>query len=434
MRILLYTRPNTEVFLRNLARAVDESCEMYEISDFRGHGDAWAGKYLNGNEKKVFFDKNEHENIRLRCRFLRSIEREKAYDLIDKYAFFVINIFNDFKPELVLSQLPDNYCMDIIQRIAVKQKVFLASMVETFLIGYSRLTLRGERIDIRESSRDEAERVTKELLDKTYKPYYLDRAGNTYFKHIYYVGRRKLIETFYYPLKKMVEHDRWNYHYNTLYYRRMRISDVVNRKVEKLFKHVEDICIDDTCVYVPLHCSPEATVDYYGDDPKYALYEEFMYDIAETAEKGIRLLIKEHPAMYGMRNARFYEKMASLKNVTLIHPYDNSNEILNKCKYVLVFSGSVGVEAVIRNKVIFTLTSNYYSDLSPNIYKVKKLTNDLLKIDYADYDGVKFMQDVLNGFMYAKQGPQSNMKDSDTEAMGMYIRKNYENHAEQHLN
>ena len=434
MKILLYTRPNTEIFLHRLAHAVDNSCELYEISDFKGHGDVWAGQYLNGEQKLNLFDENTHENIRLRCRFLRSLEKETAYELINKYSYFVNFVFNNFHPDMVLAQLPDNYCMDVIQRVAIKKNVFLASMVGEFIKSYSRLTLRGERVDIRKASREEAECVTKELLDKAYKPFYSKRVGNTYWRHMLYIARRKLIESFYYPLKKIVEHDPWNYHYNTLYYRGTKISDIVSKKAEDLFKHIQDLEVDDTCIYVPLHCSPEATVDYYGDDPRYALYEDFMYLIAKTADEGVRLLIKEHPAMYGARKIAFYQKMTSVKNVTLIHPYDNSNEVLNKCKFVLVFSGSIGVEAAIRDKVIFTLTSNYYSDLSPNIHLVKKITKDLLDTEYIPYDEVRFMQDMMNGLMDAKLGPQSAMDTSDTEAMGKYIRKYYESRPKQHLN
>lgn len=434
MKTLLYTRPTSEVFLRKLARAVDNSCEVYEISDFKGRGDVWAGQYLNSEQKLNLFDENTHENIRLRCRFLRSLKKEKAYKLIDKYSYFVNLVFDNFHPDMVLSQVPDNYCMDIIQRVAIEREVFLASVAESFINSYSRLTLRGERIDVRKASREEAERVTKDLLGKAYKPFYSKRLGKTYWRHMYFIVRRKLIESFYYPLKKIIENDPQNYHYNTLYYHGVKISDVVSKSAESLFKHVRDLNVDDTCIYVPLHCSPEATVDYYGDDPKYALYEEFMYHIAKTADEGIHLLIKEHPAMYGARKIAFYRKMASLKNVTLIDPYDNSNEILNKCKYVLVFSGSVGVEAAIRDKVIFTLTSNYYSDLNPNIYLVKKLTKALLNKEHIPYDCVEFMQSMMNGLMDANIGIQTALDTSDTETMGQYIRKYYERHPKQHLN
>lgn len=434
MRILLYTRPNSEQFLTTLAKDIDPAAQLYSISDFKGHGDIWAGKYLKEKNELDLFENDIYENIRLRCRFLRSLQKDTAYRLIRKYAYFVNQVFENFKPDMVLSQLPDNYCMDVIQRLAVLKSITLISMTGEFIHGYSRLTLRGERIDVREVSREEAQKVTDELLDKMYKPFYAENLGNTYKKHIKYIVRRKLIETFYYPLKKIQEGDPWNYHYNTIYYRGKKVSDIVNKKAEKLFTHISDLQDSENYIYVPLHCYPEATVDYYGDDPQFSLYEDFMIKVASEADKEIRLLIKEHPAMYGARSIDFYQKISRIDNVTLLHPYDNSNEVLNRCKYVLVFSGSVGVEAVIRNKVIFTLTSNYYSDLSPNIYLVKKLTADLLEKEYIPYDGVQFMQDMMCGLMDGKLGGQAGLIESDTKIMSNYIKKYYEKHPKQKLN
>lgn len=434
MRILLYTRPNSEEFLRNLAREVSSDCELFEISDFKGHGDIWSGNFLNGKQDMILFDDAIHENIRLRCRLLRSLQVETAYRLIDKYSFFVHTVFEKFKPDLVLSQLPDNYCMDIIQRVALMKGIVCASMIDEFISGYSRLSLRGERIKIRESSAEEAENIIKQLTDKDYKSVYATDVGNTYHKHIKYIIRRKLIESFYYPLKKKMEGDPWNYHYNTTYYKGTHISEIVNKSIENIFVHIKDIQVDTNCIYVPLHCYPEATVDYYGDDPKYALYEDFMLDVVKNTDQSIRLLIKEHPAMYGARKISFYKKLNEMDNVVLLHPYDNSNEVLKKCKYVLVFSGSVGVEAVIRKKVLFTLTSNYYSDLSPNIHPVSRLSSELLDIEYNPFDNVIFMRNLLDGLMDCRLGDQAHLQQSDIKEMGIYVRKYYESMPLQKLN
>lgn len=434
MRILIYTRPNSEEFLQKLAREVSSDCDLFEISDFKGHGNIWAGNYLNGKQSMILFDDATHENIRLRCRFLRSLRVETAYQLIDKYSFFVHTVFENFKPDLVLSQLIDNYCMDIIQRVALMKGIVLASMTGEFISGYSRLSLRGERIKIRESSAEEAENVIKQLTSKDYKAVYATDVGNTYHKHVKYMIRRKLIESLYYPLKKKMEGDPWNYHYNTIYYKGAHISEIVNKNIENMFVHIKDIQVDANCIYLPLHCNPETTVDYYGDDPKYALYEDFMLDVVKNADQRIRLLIKEHPAMYGARKISFYKKLNAMDNVVLLHPYDNSNEVLKKCKYVLVFSGSVGVEAVIRKKILFTLTNNYYSDLSPNIHHVSRLSSELLDIDYSPFDNVIFMKNLLDGLMDCTLCDQAHLLQSDIKEMGAYIRKYYESMPLQEIN
>ncbi len=333
-----------------------------------------------------------------------------------------------------MGQLPDNYCMDIIQRIAVDNNVTIINMIGEFISGYCRMTLRGERINTRNASFDEARMVLKELLDKDYKSNYSNALGHTFKKHLYYFYRRKLIESIYYPMKKHLKNDPMNYHYNTFIFKGLRRKDVVNKDIEKLFTHIDQIVDFSKCIYIPLHCYPEATVDYYGENPAFALYEELMLRLVKESDKCVTLLIKEHPAMYGARAISFYKRLKSYGNVVLLNPYDNSNYVLSKVKYVLVFSGSVGIEAVIRNKVVYNITDNYYSDLSPNIHKIERIDNKLLNLDYIPYDNVRFMQQLLCGLMNVKMGNQSNLLSSDIAGMGKYMKEYYENHPKQILN
>ena len=434
MKILIYMRPNSELFLTNLAKAIDKDCSIYKICDFKGYGDYWCGKALYLNEKDTSFSNDIMENIRLRCRFLRSIDKELAYSLIQKYTHGIREIFNKQKPDLVLAQIPDNYCMDIIQRIAVEHGSTLIHVIGEFIKGYSRLSLRGEYIYTREATLDEAKKVVKFLLDKSYIANYAKDLGNTRLAHSKHYLRRKLIEDYYYPMVKRFKGDKYNYHFNTIYYRNTRLTDYVSDKIDALFTDLEDINFDNTCIYVPLHVYPEATVDYYGDNPKFALYEDYMVNLLAKSDPSVRLLVKEHPAMFGGRNAKFYKTLKCIKNVVLVHPYINSNLILNKVKYVLTYSGSVGIEALIRDKVVFTLIDNYYSGLSPNAHRINRIDKTLLDYKYQEYDPVVFMRDLLCGLMDAKMGNQSNLASSDIERMAFYIKRYYKSRPVQNIN
>lgn len=57
---------------------------------------------------------------------------------------------------------------------------------------------------------------------------------------------------------------------------------------------------------------------------------------------------------------------------------DRSNELLNMVDNVLVDTGTVGVEALLRGKRVISLSDNYYSDLHPNIVRSGSVTREVL--------------------------------------------------------
>lgn len=426
MKILLYIRPNSDDFLTRLAKVIEPNCNVIKLCDFRGYGDIWCGNFLYQSDSYgIDIPKELLEDIRLRCRFLRKQKIELAYSLIRKYSRGIRDVFEKEKPELVLAQIPDNYCMDIIQRESLSRKITVINMVGEFIKGYSRLTLRGEYIHTRNASDEEAKNVLEFLLDKNYVANYAKNLGESHKQHRKIMARRKLIETFYYPIKKLIEKDKYNYHYNTMYYKGIKIKDVISDRIDNLFIELDELELNDEYIYVPLHVYPEATVDYYGPDPQCALYEDYMVDVLSNSDPNIKLLVKEHPAMYGARPSEFYYRLSQIRNVFLVNPYTNSNMILDRVKYVLTFSGSVGVEALIRRKVVYTLINNYYSDLSPNARKIERITDDLVKVEYEEYDNIVFMKALLEGLMDAQLGGQSTLSDSEIDKMGKIMRNYY---------
>ena len=434
MKILLYIRPNSDDFLTRLAKAIDANCSITKLCDFRGYGDIWCGSFIyklyNGPS---LYPEELMEDIRVRCRFLRNQNKQFAYQLIAKYSVGIERVFDEYKPDLVLAQIPDNYCMDIIQREALKRNITVINMVGEFIKGYSRITLRGEYIWTREATNEEAEQVVKFLLDKDYVANYAKGLGESHFQHRKMFIRRKLIETFYYPIKKTLDRDKYNYHYNTLNYKGLKLSDVVNKKIDSLFSDFEDISFDDNFVYVPLHVTPEATVDYYGPDASCAKYDDYMLDFIKKSDSSIIFLVKEHPAMFGARDSSLYYRLSELPNVILINPYVNSNLILENVKYVLTFSGSVGVEALIRKKIVFSMINNYYSGLSPNVHVVERISSEMMRLEYEEFDNIIFMKRLLEGLMDAQLGAQASLSSSEIEKMGSIMRNYYDSNPTQEI-
>lgn len=123
------------------------------------------------------------------------------------------------------------------------------------------------------------------------------------------------------------------------------------------------------------------------------------------------------------RRMDFYEKLKSYINVSLINPHESSNSILSKVQNVAVFTGSVGVEALLRNKRVLTFTKNYYSALHPNVIQVEKLSDDSLETEIRTYPNELFINDILQGLFKARFYNDKSMKNSDIEAMSRNFRE-----------
>lgn len=116
-------------------------------------------------------------------------------------------------------------------------------------------------------------------------------------------------------------------------------------------------------VYYPLHFEPEVSLLVYG--PEYANQLELCRRIALALPAGVRLLVKEHPAMVASRPREFYEDLQGLVNVEVVHSSVPSWTIFSdeRCRAVLVVMSSVGFEAAINGRPVVLLAPAVYDSL-----------------------------------------------------------------------
>lgn len=426
MRFLLYTRPETNEYFHRLVEKVNYDAKKFTISDFKDQGDIWMGEYLNDKsfEYDIIYFGEELQDIIERCRFLRKINFNTAKRLVNIYATIVSKLMDENKFNFVFSQIIDNYCMDVIEREATKRKIPVIATCVTFINGYSRFTIRGEWRSLNKIiSNDEIDGLLKTLLDTSFK----GRVGGIKAKSkidlykIFY--RRLLIEKLYYPLIKLIKNDKYNYHYNTKVLTSSKSSDYIFSE-NKYYSLIDELNYKN-CVYVPLHCTPEATTDYFGSDKKFGNYEKLMIDFFENSDDKITFLVKEHPAMMGWRHKDFYEELKKYKNVKLISPKVSSNLLLQRIDNVVTCTGSVGVEALLKNKKVFLLTENYYSDKSPNAYVIDYLKQEDIDIPIKEYSNKKLMEELLSGFINIHIYGEREMYKIDIDGLAKEIKKYY---------
>lgn len=428
MKILLYARPASKDFFLKLIERTFGETNIIMISDFKGMGDIWSGQYIY-NEKfssPILLDNDSFCDIYNRCRFLRSQPKHISNMLITRFWNGVNQLFKDEKFDLVISPLIDCYTMDIIERVSKKQKCPFISPVSHFFNGYSRFTIRGELIRINRSiDKTEVDKVLNTLLQDSYKPNFSINKQISEGKQFKFFVRRNLIDDIYFPLKKKKEGDPLNYHYNTGSFQTRKITDYIGRDINQCLIKINDIKNFNDSVYIPLHYSPEATVDYWCDDSKLAYYEASICNLINNSDKDIRFILKEHPAMLGKRHIKFYQELLKNSNVNIIHPYENSNDLLKRIENVLVYTGSVGVEALLRGKRVFTVTENYYSNLHPNILKIDKVDKKMMDYKLTEYSNNDFIYHLLQGLFKGQYYGDWNINNSDineiSKALSLYL-------------
>lgn len=161
---------------------------------------------------------------------------------------------------------------------------------------------------------------------------------------------------------------------------RSSLNHLVNLRLKKfyhknmagmkgLFKPLDS----EKFIFFPLHVQPEISTllyaPYYVDQP--ALIEI----IAKCLPVTHILAVKEHPAMFGLRDISFYRRISKLPNVRLIHPFEDSYEIIKKSEGTIVLTGTVGLESILLGKPVIILGNVFYDiyDLAFKVDSIKEL-------------------------------------------------------------
>lgn len=127
-------------------------------------------------------------------------------------------------------------------------------------------------------------------------------------------------------------------------------------------------------IYIPLQMFPEATIDYACENIKYLDYYKNLFLFIKNHHNKFNIVIKEHPNIMGFRPPGFYKKIKYDKRVNVIPTFVSSNLVLNKIDCVLVWTGSVGFDALIRGIPVISFCNPYYAS-SKRLLKINQQTS-----------------------------------------------------------
>ncbi len=111
--------------------------------------------------------------------------------------------------------------------------------------------------------------------------------------------------------------------------------------------------------YYALHLQPEMSTmiqaPFWQD--QLALIE----NIARSLPLDVRLYVKEHAPMVGVRPLSYYERIKAIRNVRLVDPALSSIDLIRDSELVVTITGTVGFEALLIGRPVITFGQVFYN-------------------------------------------------------------------------
>jgi hypothetical protein len=319
----------------------------------------------------------------------------------------LINVVEDFKPDLVLDINNDNLQRTILAEILNVKNIPYITLehprigllkIPTFNIGTSQDKYLLDSINNMKENN---------FLNSSFALKYIKNANESEkIMSVEYKNSRTsqyynepLVKSIKFIIKVFFRYLHLRYFSNNANYIRKKI--MINTNEKKLLIHhikvtlkrryllrkniyFENPTVGEKYVYMPLHLIPESSTSVKA--PFYINELSIIEAISKSLPIGWKLYVKEHQSMLGERSLKFYKKVKEFYNVKLVqlnYYKDPKPWIMNSLGVALI-TGTTALEAVILGKkaIIFGTTPfetvegitkiRYFSELPE---KIKQFTN-----------------------------------------------------------
>lgn len=366
MKILCHVDPWCKDQFAMIGKGVDPDATLVFVSGFKkfdetGLAEAYY-RYVDGAEDLADWADQADSEVILRCRLLRSFQLSYAHRHVRALRRAARELLVAERPDIFICNTVDQFVHDIFFQEARQLGVATYGMIQSFVNGYFRISERGEMRIVRSPSNEEVERVRSRLAGDNYIPNFIAKAKRspraTYFRIMF----SNLARVVYFTARRFLTNERYNYHYwasaRTPWQLQAHLLPKWSFGTPDWRSEIASA--NKPVIYIPLQHFPEATVDYWTQDPHFVDYPTRLVEIVNRLRQDFHVLIKEHPGVWGYRKPGFYRQFESLENVTICPTADPSQECINVCDAALVWTGSVGFEAALRGKPVLSVCTPYY--------------------------------------------------------------------------
>ncbi|NJR71660.1 MAG: hypothetical protein HC782_00200, partial [Gammaproteobacteria bacterium] len=318
---------------------------------------------IRKKQQKSYQEATELElDIILRCRLLRGIDRKTALFHLRAMWHAMGVVLDRIKPCLILTETIDSYVIDILHFQAKLKNIKIIGLVPTFISGYFRISVRGEFVLSRTVAEDEIQSVLNMLLKSDYLPDFVQTSKQRFSMLPTRRWLNNLSKIPYFWLKRLNPRGRYVLH------------NWAALIMAKQWAHLWPVSYlgdfnwrnrllnsKKPVIYIPLQLIPEATVDYWCADLAAVNYDAYLIRLVSYLKNDFTIFFKEHPNALGYRNPILYDQLCQADSLFFVPTNVPSQQLIEACDAVLVWTGSVGFEAALRGKPVLTTCEPYYA-------------------------------------------------------------------------
>ncbi|MBV4530503.1 hypothetical protein HU719_003585 [Pseudomonas sp. SWRI107] len=304
----------------------------------------------------------EARDVIARCRLLRTLSDQQARRHLCAMARAIEDVLEELAPTLVVSLIIDSYVMDLLHILVRARSIRFVAFIGTFVNGCYRISARGEANFFGDADPALVEELRHKLLADSYAPVFNSQSISSPRKSVYRRWAANIARVPWFWLKRVLGGDYHNYHYWVSQQQSLELLHWLPPTdpgdpgwMDKLKASSRPK------VFIPLQMFPECTVDYWCQDLRVIDYYAVLDRLLDTLSKRFNVVIKEHPSVMGNRPTGFYSRLAKDPRVTVVPTYTPSNLVLKEADAVLVWTGSVGFESILRGKPVFGLAKPFYA-------------------------------------------------------------------------
>jgi len=151
--------------------------------------------------------------------------------------------------------------------------------------------------------------------------------------------------------------------------------------------------------FLALHVVPELALLVHAPFTQNEI--ENARNVAQALPVGMKLYVKEHPAMVNYRTRTFYKALLQIPNVVLLPPELRATDIIPHASLVVTITGMVGLEATLMSKPVITMGNVLYN-VMPNVRHVHApdqlpaVVKELLEMEtVADEHIIRFVAAIM---------------------------------------
>lgn len=441
MKILCHVGPNCKNLFKHILNGFYDKAEVLFLSGYKESDESnFPHSYYNlvtqYNITNVHVCvSDEDKDIIERCRLLRSLDFKIAHRHVIATRICINGILDNFNPAFIFSESVDQFLTDILRSEAKKRDIPFIGLIRTFVNGYVRISARGEHNIIRKPSSIEIDEVLRDLSSNNYLPSNLKSIKANLISRYLTIWAKNLFKIPYFQTLRLFNRNKYNYHFwgtmvvtKKYYFHLFPIFNLGSIKWELSLKKSKK-----KIIFIPLQHVPEATIDYWCDEVSPINYTSFLFRLLEKLGDDFQILVKEHPGVLGFRKPSFYSDLRKMQNVIVCPTEVQAQECINVSDAVLIWTGSLGFESLLRGKPVLALSTPYYTngtgmlkiDLETKLSEIIKYIDDGKQYIITREDQNKFVEYLLSGLFkgtFKNDGSFDNDSIEDT-ADAMHLGK-----------